>query len=223
MRVSFTLILLILLPQFVSGQTTNTVSLTDFIREIQQWNKRDDKMTLTWWVPNEYWNIALKDNKQIPKETAIQFKNIFDKYVMIWACDLRINPDATMTYTEETEVRKTITLIDKDGNKYSPLSNDQVDIEALSIVENLKPVFAQALGQFGKGLCFFLFSVKDNKGDNLISAIEQGEFKVAHSNVEFTWRTPLTTLLPPKFCPIDNEEMKGNWLYCPIHGQKLEN
>jgi hypothetical protein len=65
--------------------------------------------------------------------------------------------------------------------------------------------------------------VTDQNGKNLIDAKLQGQFKVLHSNSDFLWKLPLSTLMPPKFCPVDKEKMKGTWSYCPIHGQKLEN
>jgi hypothetical protein len=219
MRINLIVIFLVVLSKFVSGQINDKVVLTDFIRETQQWNRKDGRMTMAWWVPNEYWRIALKDNKQISKETIDRIENLFEEYVMVGVCDLKINADATMDFTEESKMRKDILLIDKDGAKYHALSKDDVNSETLELMESIKPMLTQLLGQFGNGLSFFFFSVKDK---DLIVATQQGEFKVIHSKTEFKWKLPLVSLLPPKHCPIDNEEMKGNWLYCPVHGKELD-
>jgi len=215
--------ILLSIPLVTWGQVETEVSMTELIREIQQWNKKDNRMSLAWWIPNEYWRIALKGNKQIPQETINQFENVFEDYLMILACDLTINPDGTMSYTTEEEITKSITILDINNKKYFPLAKNQIDEQALTLVENMKPFFSQALGQMGRGIHFYFFKVTDQNGKNLIDAKLQGQFKVSHSDSDFLWRLPLSTLIPPKFCPVDNEKMKGTWSYCPIHGQKLEN
>lgn len=211
------------IPILTLGQVETEVSITELMKEIQQWEKKDNKMSLAWWIPNEYWRIALKDNKQIPQETITQFENVFEGYLMIWACDLTINSDGTMNYTKEEEINKSITIVDSNNRKYFPLAKNQVGREALTIAENMKPFFSQALGQMGRGIHFYFFKVTDQNGRNLIEAKLPGEFKVLHSNSSFLWRLPLSALMPLKVCPVDNEKMKGTWSYCPIHGQKLEN
>jgi len=180
-------------------------------------------MSLTWWIPNEYWRIVLNDNKQVPQETISQLENVFENYLMIWACDLTINSDGTMNYTTEEEINKSITVLDINNKKYFPLAKNQIDGEALTIAENMKPMFSQALGQLGRGIHFYFFEVTDQNGKNLINAKLQGQFKISHSNSDFHWKLPLSTLVPPKSCPIDGEKMNGTWSYCPFHGQKLEN
>jgi len=221
MKQLFLIIFLTSSPLLTVGQVDDAVSLTDLIREIQQWNKNGNKMSMTWWVPSEYWKLALKDNKQLPPETITHFENVFVDYVLIWACDLTINSDGTMDFTQIDEIKNSISVTDNSDKKHFPLANDKVNQQALSIAENMKPLFAQALGQMGRGLHFFFFQIKDVNNRNLISATQPGGFKVSHSNSEFYWRLPLVTLLPLKYCPIDNEKMKGNWNYCPIHGEKL--
>jgi len=211
------------IPILTTGQIENEVSVTDLVSEIQQWNKKDNRMSLVWWIPTEYWGIALKDNKQIPQATVNQIENVFKDYMMIWACDLTINADGTIDYTAEEEIKKSIVVVAKNDKKYFPLTKEQIDAEALAIAENMKPFFAQALGQMGRGLHFYFFKLTDENGKTLVNANLPGEFKVTHSNFDFPWKLPLPILMLPKFCPVDKEKMKGNWSYCPIHGQKLEN
>lgn len=209
------------IPLLTVGQNSQEISVTDFVREIQQWDKRNDKMSLVWWIPKEYWAIALKDNKQVPEEVVQQLETAFENYVLIWACDLKINIDGTMDFTKEDDIRKTIEFTDQKNRKHLPLAKSEVDEQAWTIAENMKPIFAQALGQMGSGLHFYFFRIEDENKQNLITASQPGEFKVSHSSAAFRWNLPLAILLPPKICSIDNEKMKGNWNYCPIHGTNL--
>jgi hypothetical protein len=36
------------------------------------------------------------------------------------------------------------------------------------------------------------------------------------------WRLPLTSLSPPKYCPVGKERVQADWKYCPWHGVKLD-
>ncbi|MEZ4971736.1 MAG: hypothetical protein R2820_00420 [Cyclobacteriaceae bacterium] len=211
------------LPVLTSGQIESEVNVADLIREVQQWNKKDNKMNLVWWIPNEYWRIALKGNKQISQEAIDQFENVFKDYLLIWACDILINADGTMSYASEEEINRSIKVFDNNKKEYLPLAKSQIRAEALTIAENVKPFFSQAVGQLGQGTHFYFFQVADQNGKNLIDAKLEGEFRVSHSNSDFFWKLPLSTLIPPKICPVDKGKMKGTWKYCPIHGRKLEN
>ncbi len=215
--------ILLSIPLLTRGQAESDVSVTDLIGEIQQWNKQGNKMSLAWWIPSEYWRIALKDRNDIPPETIAHFEKVFDDYMMIWACDLTINLDGTLTFTAEQEIGKSISVVDRNDNEHFPLAKEEILVEVLTIAETMKPVFAQALGQMGQGLHYYFFNVRDENGKSLVDAKRHGTFKILHSNSEFLWKLPLATLMPPKFCPLDREKMNGTWKYCPLHGNALGN
>ena len=76
---------LLSIPLTTIGQTETEVSLMDLMREIQQWNKRDNKMSMVWWIPTEYWRISLKDYGGISQETIEQVEILFEDYLVLWA------------------------------------------------------------------------------------------------------------------------------------------
>lgn len=142
---------LLSIPLTTIGQTETEVSLMDLMREIQQWNKRDNKMSMVWWIPTEYWRISLKDYGGISQETIEQVEILFEDYLVLWACDLSVNPDGTMNFASEEEIGKSITVLVGDSLEYFPLADDQIDAEVLTVAESMKPIFAQTLGQMGQG------------------------------------------------------------------------
>jgi hypothetical protein len=219
----FICICLLTLPSLSNAQVSDDVNIMDLMRDTQQWNKRDNKMSLTWWIPTEYWRISLKGNHQVPPETVDHIENLFKDYIMIWACDLSINTNGSMIFSKEEDIATSIAILDQNRKEHRPLKETDIDEEALAIAKNMKPIFAQAIGQMGSGLNFFIFKVFDESNKSLINASHPGQFTVVHSNSEFLWKLPLPTLMPAKICPVDKEKMKGNWIYCPIHGGKLEN
>jgi hypothetical protein len=81
---------------------------------------------------------------------------------------------------------------------------------------------AQMLGQFGEGMRIYLFKAKKINGQPVINIMTKNNFTLSWNSASLTWKLPLSSVLPPKFCSVDNEQMKGNWNYCPIHGVKLD-
>ncbi len=204
-----------------ASQETENVNLIEYIKEVQKWNKQSNEMTLSFWIPNGYWELALKDNPQITQAVINQIKDAFKDYVFVCALDLDINNNGTMSYTPESDLRKTIFIKDNTNKQYDPLDKEEISSDALSLSEAIKPMFAQMLGQMGAGMHFYFFKITDEKGNPTINEYKKGEFTICHSGREFKYNLPLVTLLPPKVCPIDNASMKGNWDYCPFHGVKL--
>jgi hypothetical protein len=221
MRIIISAILFIICANTFS-QFTKKVDLTEYIREIQIWNKQENNMTLTFWIPSSYWRIALEDSPQVAPELINQIEKAFEDLMVVCALDLDINLDGTMTYTKEQDLRKSILILDSIGNSHFPLTDAQLSPEALAFSEAISPMFAQMLGQMGQGMHFYFFKIKDSNGANVINEYQKGRFTIKHSGKEFEYLLPLVTLLPSKKCPIDGAEMKGNWNFCPIHGVKLE-
>lgn len=191
--------------------------LTDLVNECQKWAEKEQRMSLTWWIPTEYWRFALAGNKEVPPEAIDQLEKVFADYVIICVADLRVHSNGTLEFNDKSAIRKTLTFSDASGKTFAPLEDAQINDEALMVAERIKPMFEQALGQMGKGLYFFFFDVKSGA----IDAAGEGNFKVMHSGSEFAWKLPLNSLLPPKYCPVDQEVMLASWNYCPTHGDKL--
>lgn len=204
------------------GQAPQKVNLTEYIREIQIWEKDNSQMTLAFWIPKSYWKISLQDNPQIPAETVDQLVATFEDYIFVCGLDVTIHNNGTASFTDEAVLRESLSLVDDKSKTYLPLENDQIAPDAVALMESIKPMFRQMLGQMGDGMHFYLFKVQDENGNNTIDEYKEGSFTVKHSNKEFTYTLPLVTLMPSKKCPVDNAEMKGNWTYCPFHGNLLK-
>ena len=217
------LLFIILIGGQLQSQNNSNVELTDYIRESQQWIRANGKHTLTWWLPTSYWRVALSGNKQITEETIAQIEAIFGSYVLICAADIYIDTNnGSTSFTADSVLKKGITITDITGKIYKPLNTEQLSNNAITMIESIKPMLTQLLGQMGKGMYFYFFEIRTKNGENIINERKNGFFKVNHSKCEFKWNLPMATLMPSKFCPTDNEKMHGNWNYCPFHGVKLD-
>jgi hypothetical protein len=72
------------------------------------------------------------------------------------------------------------------------------------------------------------FPAKTSTGKLIVDTGHEGSFSLLIDNLAgqkqstFEWRLPLTSLTPPKFCPVGKERVEANWKYCPWHGNKLD-
>jgi hypothetical protein len=218
---------MIFFNMMVFGQTSEEVDQIEFFKELQIWNKKADKMSFSFWMPQSYWRITLKDNPSISEEIITSIETMFENYLVLCAADIIVsaNPSSTnelFTYKDESTLRSELKFIDFAGDEHFPFSNDKVPSDIGTVLASLTPIFIQIFGEMGEGMHLYLFDNTDSNNQLLISKKKSGEFIVKHSNEEFKWTLPLVSLLPDKYCPTDNEKMKGNWKYCPIHGVELE-
>ncbi|MFT5055885.1 MAG: hypothetical protein ACI80H_000591 [Pseudoalteromonas distincta] len=216
------LISMIFCSMITFGQTNEEIDQVELTKEIQIWNKKDNKMSFAFWIPQSYWRIASKDNPEVLEENIALIETTFENYILLFAADISISANATFTYKDDSTLRSELKIIDFKGNEHFPISNDLLPPYISAIMANITPMFSQTFGQMGEGMHFYLFNNTDSKNRVLISEKERGDFIVKHSNNEFKWTLPLVSMMPEKYCPSDNQKMKGNWKYCPIHGVKLD-
>ena len=92
----------------------------------------------------------------------------------------------------------------------------------------MRPIFKNMLGNFGEGMQFVVFPLKDGAGNVFADARKSSEMSLDVVDLmgaptsTYSWKFPLTSLVPPKFCPVGKERVEANWKYCPWHGNKLE-
>lgn len=214
------LTLIILLTSFtLFGQ--KKINQTELVKDLTIWKKQNNKMSGTLWIPNSYWKIALEGNTNIPKNTIEMLEKAFEDYVLICIVDIKIGARGNMTFKTKTELGESLSLIDSNNKEYNFLNESEISYNTKSLLKNITPMFSQMFGKMGKGMHLFLFKVKNNKGENIINEFKKGSFIVKHSQNKFNWNLPLSSLIDKKKCPVDNNEMNGNWNFCPFHGKEL--
>ncbi len=199
----------------------SNVNLIDYIKEVQIWGKDGNDMDLSFWLPNNYWEIALKDNPDVPREVIDQLSLAFEDYVVICALSMKVSNSGKTDFIDEQAIFNSMSIAVGE-KKYRPLTEDAIGEEAKMVTEMIRPMFAQMLGQMGEGMYFYFFKIQDENGKNLIDVYSDGQFVVHHSDKSFEYSLPISSLLPNKICPEDGGFMKGNWSFCPFHGTALK-
>jgi len=220
MKYCITLLLASLLGTGYAQQQMET-NINDFVLDCTRSSGNGANRQMAIWFPAEFWRIANAHNKDIPPATLQSIVNEMKEYMMFCVVDYTIN-GTEVQFTGEEEIRKSVRLIDTSKTIYTPLNEEDLSPMARELINNFKPMMAQLVGQFGEGMQVILFKAKKINGKLAIDLSKKNSFILEISEHRLKWSMPFGSLLPPKYCPIDKEIMKGNWDFCPEHGVKLE-
>src|SRR5262249_47576010 len=157
---------------------------------------RRGKMGIFWWVPPEFWSVALRQQGFTGEQVTKVFQP-FKNYnlFMVAVSDLGVG---TATWVKEAEIKKNVALRDHRGNGYKPLPEVPEDISM--VMESMRPAFKNMMGDFGEGLQFVIFPVKDAAGNVFADAHKSSEIFLDVTDLmgaptaTYTWRFPLTAL-----------------------------
>jgi len=194
------------------------VDMDDLIQECQQTVRGKNHTGMVWWVPVEFWEA-----------TDPASREHFDplrEYTTIVVAVGRVGAFG-INWSSEEAIRANIVLRDADGAEYRPLPNDKVSPEVQAMPSMMKAFFAQALGQMGESMQVLFFPARTRKGGPLADARSRGTFAVVINELAgdaqqtYSWKLPLTSLSPPRHCPVGKERVKADWEYCPWHGVRL--
>jgi hypothetical protein len=151
-----------------------------------------------------------------------EFLRILEPYTLLVIVDGKIGTFATIDYRGYSMTRDSLTLVDGAGTRFRPLDSSAVsaDARAFSALV-LRPMFTNMLGPLGANMNAFFFPAKNASGAPLADPRAEGTLRAELGGRSFTWRLPLGSLLPPKYCPLDGEAFSGAYRYCPRHGNRL--
>ncbi len=200
------------------------IDFSAFIKETQQSPSEAGYAGLVWWIPVEYWEIS-SARIGMSEEQAKQRYAPLRKYTLVAVALGKIGI-GNINWISEPEIRDNVTLRDSEGNSYPPVQKLTGDAEGLAAV--LKPVFGNILGAMGQNIQLLFFPALDKMAKPIADPLSPGNFSVTLAKLVngkdkvLEWKLPLTTLSPPRYCPVGKERMQANWKYCPWHGVKLE-
>jgi hypothetical protein len=205
------------------GAETNDFKLDEMIKETQKQVGGKKLAGIVWWVPAEFWEESALQNGSSPQKARETFGSLRE-YTMVIVLAGKIGI-GNINWFSESDLRSGTSLRDADGQVYKPLSD--ISSDAVGVTSIIKPVMANILGPAGQNLRFLFFPSKTASGKLIADPTREGRFVISIENLPgtepmtFEWLLPLTSLTPPKFCPVGKERVEANWKYCPWHGVKL--
>lgn len=214
-----------LLTALVPGMAATTAaqstpSMPELIRDTQKQVDDPRRLTLAWWLPEEFWRVSAQQNGAAGPQMEEMIK-LLQPYLVMAVVDGKVGPMGGVEFRPSAEVRAAVKLRDSGGKTYAPLPEDELGGDVKNLVTVLRSLFANMLGSMGAGIEIFFFPAKSAQGALIASATKEGAFSVLLGSEALTWRLPLASLMPQKVCPEDGEKMSGAWKFCPWHGKAL--
>ncbi len=206
-----------------SGAPADIVAI---VKETQHLDQRNNKLGMFWWMPVEYWEQSAISTGMSAEQARESFAPLREYSLVIVAVgNLGL---ASVNWIPDAEVRKNIVQRDRAGNTYKPL--EKISSDAQGMVDVFKPALKNVVGPMADGLNLYFFPAKDASGKEITDPLASTEFSLVVMNLmggpeptsTYTWRLPVSALMPPKFCPVGKEKVEANWKYCPWHGNKLD-
>lgn len=189
------------------------------IEETQLIQQSDENFKLVWWIPTNYWQVAMEQNATVKQEQLDYIMNLLDQYTIIVVGDYTLSSSGETVNFKANNISDKVLFYGLNEEKKTPLKHSEIDDKVLVIIDDiLKPLFVQMLGKTGTGLTFFVY---DNKESTRIDPTKPGSIKVVVNKNSFKWQLPLVSLMAEKTCSTDQQRYPGNFVYCPIHGHKL--
>lgn len=199
------------------------VDIDDLIAECQRAVRGRSYVGFVWWVPVEFWLESAREESGIPPSVVEEFEAL-RAYTTVVVVAGRIGRLGTVHFVSGEDLRANIVIRDRKGIEYRPLAEISEEARMLALV--LRPVLAQATGRMGESMEVLFFPGANSEGDPISHPLRVGGFEVVLRHVVgdeqvFEFRTPLSSLRPPRFCPAGGERVEANWKFCPWHATPL--
>jgi hypothetical protein len=212
-------------PTIASASSVHTSDDVDVLRETQLTITMPHHSGLIWWIPFEFWALSAEKNGNSPEKVRDGLKALRD-YTIVGVVAAKVSTLGTFDYTTPNDLQKYVFIRDSEGQDYSALADLTGDAKTLA--ETLKPVLASALGRAGENFALLFFPAMKKGGKRIADEMSKGSFSVVLKEITgepetvYLWRTPLTSVTPPRYCPVGGERVHADWDYCPRHGVKLD-
>ena len=200
----------------------HTVDLQALVAETLIVSQSPTEITLVWWMPEEFWYYSLTSNPSLTDAGVEELLALLRPYHIVMAADGVIGTVGGITYQSEAQVRAGLRLVDVAENRHEPLPLSEVNADLWNLLTSMKPLLANTVGAMGENMHVFVFTALTDEGDRFGRPDEEGSLTIEVGTSVFSWRLPLSALLPPKYCPVDGERLDGAWRYCPWHGVELQ-
>jgi hypothetical protein len=195
--------------------------MTAIIQETQKVSTEPDELSIVWWIPTEYWGVAMAQDPTVTRAQIEQFLTLVRPYTLVAVVKAEMGMFGVKEYESEEELRAHVWILDGKGKRYAPLADEDVKADTKTFLAMMKPVLSNMIGPMGGNFHFLVFPAEDTDGRSITDVRKEGRFTVVLAGTEHRWRLPLGSLLPPKYCEKCEEDMNGAYKFCPYCGTRL--
>lgn len=204
----------------MAASVTAAQSTDALLKDLHQQKQTDSHLHSALWLPPEFFTATMAADGQ-SVAAAKKFQQMLDGYVLFLVADADIGAMGVPAPRGRAELISHTRLVIDGGTPLSSLPDADLRGDLKVLVSTLKPLFKGMLGSWGEALEPIVFKLPAKGGLGGSMAMRDGRIALVLGEGTFDWRTPLGSLMPPKFDPETNEQFPGNYLYSPFSGRKL--
>lgn len=216
------LVILLFLPFLIHAQEEFKVNSDELVGDLQISKSTDDQFQLVWWIPPTFWEVSVGQDPSVSEEEKDILLEMVGQKPIFAVLDADINAFGMFTYPDEDDVRKSIKVIDYQGNTYLPIPKEEINSDTDMLLSMMGPMLSNMMGDMGKHFYFFVFPEILDSNTALNEPNTETAFTFYLNEESFDWKLPLPAMMPPKYCPVDNQKLNGTYKFCPFHGKKLD-
>jgi hypothetical protein len=192
------------------------------VRDTQKEGSRAGRVTIVWWLVPEFWRTSLAANGSLPADKIEEMVRSIQDVNIFAIIDGKVGVFGAANFLSPEEIQKTLSVTDTHNQSVAAVPESKQSKSTKAMISVMKPVFANMLGDFGKGISFFVFEGTDKSGSRRLDPTKPGSFTVKLNEEDFRWRLPLGSLLPDKICPKCHEQFRGDYAFCPFDATPLQ-
>jgi hypothetical protein len=187
----------------------------------------DDHTAVVWWIPQEFWDSTYARDASVSEKDKEAMNGALKGVTLLGVVQADLSRLGALKFYPKEDVQRNlqVTYTDEDGNsqKVELLTDLNPDLKVL--LGAMKPILAQALGNMGENLHFFVLKDSDADGQRLINPYKGGSLNVSFEDLGGTKMKseillPLNSLFVPRKCP-NGRDANVTWVFCPWSGEKL--
>lgn len=216
----FWAVLLLLATATPSLAQTGSIDFQELMKDLLKEASSPDVVTSVWWIAPEFLQAAAEAEGASQADTD-ELVGVMRDYSVFLAVDGTVGPFGGIRYVSEDALSEAVVLVDADGVRYQRLASDDIDPDMRNMLAMMVPAIRAPMGSIGEHWHVFVFPSTSPRGARIADASAEGRFSVMVGSEQFTWETPLGSVVPKKICPVDWELLNGTWNYCPKHGNRL--
>ena len=222
-RLSTYLLTFLTLPMVAPAGAAATPDYGAMVKDLEILDKSADRLTLVFWMPAEFWRVALEASGKVSEKGPREFISAIEPYTVIAVVDGELGFAGAIDYPTSDAVRASVTLQDTDKNVYRPLALDDVAGGMKNLIQVMRPILTNSMGAMGAHMEFLVFPGKSTDGRHLADVYQDGVLDVHVGAKNFHYRLPLGSFLPPALDEKTGESFPGSYHFNPFTGNRLSN
>ncbi len=188
----------------------------------------DSNMVVFWWIPYEFWAATFEQDSSISEAEKKETLEVFAGVSILAVCEADISAFGAFRFYPQEEVERNLEVYYEDKSeqkrKLAPMTKVKTEIEVF--LSAFRPMLANAMGEMGRNMHFYVFDDTSTSSERLMNPYEKGNISLSvsmrnGSKAEANISLPLDTLHVPRKCP-NGKDAHISWSYCPWTGKKLE-